>query len=302
MNQRSVPVLITWDVDPDRWATAEKRENALTYAIDLCEAFGIHSTFFITANYAHEYPVHLQQMRELHQEIGCHGLNHTDEEDYDRMPEEMQRSYIEKATQKLEADAGLPISSFRSPRVKTSSATLRLLAHNGYSSDSSICPQRIDFVSSNLINPGWLIAPRNAYHPNAENAFRKGNLPIWEIPISAVALPFISSLMRVMGVKMMKALFWLLYQEAKRTGKPIVYLAHPTEFIYTSKGKVKFRLSDLSPSRIRVHGFMIRNCFYRLGGMDLLEATRELFQYMASFQEITFLSCSEYVQTLNHSN
>jgi len=92
-------------------------------------------------------------MQALGQEIGCHGLTHTDEEEYDRMPEEMQERYIEQATQKLEAVAGVRILAFRSPRVKTSAHTLRLLAEHGYRADSSVCSQRIDFVSSNLNQP-----------------------------------------------------------------------------------------------------------------------------------------------------
>ncbi len=67
-------------------------------------------------------------MQALGQEIGCHGLTHTDEEDYDRMTLDMQRAYLEEATQKLAATAGAPILAFRSPRVKTSAHILKLLA------------------------------------------------------------------------------------------------------------------------------------------------------------------------------
>ena len=166
MLPKSIPVMITWDVDPDRWTTLEKRQEALTLAMDLCDSLNIHSTFFITANFAHEYPSQIRRMQALGHEIGCHGLNHTDEEEYDRMPLDKQRMYIQEATRKLNEVVGSRVQAFRSPRVKTSGRTLELLAEYGYQSDSSVCSQRIDFLSSNLINLGWLVAPRSPYHPH----------------------------------------------------------------------------------------------------------------------------------------
>lgn len=299
LNQIPAPILITWDVDPDRWATVEHREKTLSMALDLCEEFGIRTTFFITANFAHEYPEHIERMHLLGQEIGCHGLMHTDEEDYDRMPPDLQRTYIEEATQKLQTAAGSTICSFRSPRVKISAYTLKSLSDYGYLTDSSVCSQRLDFISSNLINPGWLVAPRCPYHPHHTNAFKRGNLPIWEVPISAAVVPFISSSLRVFGLCYMKAFFRLLYTESKYTGKPIVYLAHPSEFIDSCDLRKPLTLRDFSPSRIRTHGFLARNLLYRLEGQALFKATRELFAYIASLPDITFMTCNEFIHHLN---
>lgn len=301
MNDKQVSVLITWDVDPDRWTTLERRQQALSMATDLCEEFDIQSTFYITANFAHEYPAHIARMQSLEQEIGCHGLTHTDEEDYDRMPETMQRSYIMEATKKLEAVVGKPVTSFRSPRVKTSATTLKLLAEHGYQADSSVCSQRVDFISSNLINPGWITAPRRPYRPHPDSAFKRGNLSIWEIPVSAVMLPFISGSLNVFGLSFMKAFFRLLRAEAKLTGKPIVYLAHPPEFILTGAGK-KAHLSwkELSLQRIRTHGFLMRRALYRMNGSDWFEATRKLFAYMASFPDVRFVTSQGYTDNLNN--
>jgi len=297
---KQVPVLITWDVDPDRWATPEHRERGLEKATDLCEAFGIRSTFFFTANFAHEYPTHVERMQRLGQEIGCHGLTHTDEEDYNRMPEATQRAYIAQATHKLEAVVGGPVRSFRSPRVKTSAATLRLLAEHGYQADSSVCSQRIDVISSNLINPGWIRAPRRPYHPHADNAFKRGDLPLWEIPVSALGLPFISGSLNVFGLRFMRLFFRLLRQESRRTGKPIVYLAHPPEFISSARRGSHFKRKNFSLSRIRTHGLLIRRSLYRLSGEEWYARTHQLFAYMAAFPDVAFLTCQEYVQYLEN--
>ncbi len=299
MTEKKVPVLITWDVDPDRWASFEQRQRALSMALDLCEKFSIRSTFFITAHFAHEYTEVFRRMKTMGHEIGCHGLMHTDEEEYNRMPEAMQRTYIEDATNELEAAVGQAVRSFRSPRVKISATTLRLLTERGYSADSTVCSQRVDLVSSNLINPGWLVAPRRPYHPHQTDPYRRGNLSIWEVPVSALVIPFISGSLNVFGVRFMKPFFRLLLAESRRTTKPIVYLAHPPEFIRPRRKKSCFTLQAFSPSYIRTHGFLIRRALYKMDGPTWFNATRELFAYMSSFSDVAFMTNSEYVSYLD---
>jgi hypothetical protein len=66
---------------------------------------------------------------------------------------------------------------------------------------------------------------------------KRGNLDISEIPISAAILPFITSTMKVLGLPMMKALFRILYAESWLTGKPIVFLGHPIEWVWIANFK-----------------------------------------------------------------
>ena len=297
---RPVPVLITWDVDPDLWMPFDRRQWALHTAMDVCQRLGIRATFFFTARPAHMYAEEFGELRAQGHEVGCHGLTHGDEENYDRMPEDMQRAYITEATEKLQALTGAAPRAFRSPRVKVSACTLRLLAESGYWADSSVCSQRMDLVSSNLINTGWIFAPRCPYRPHHDNPFKRGDIPIWEIPISAAILPFISSSLRVLGLAAMKMLFRVLYVESRRTGKPIVYLAHPTEFVGRAgqgnkRRKTRIRREHFTLSYIRAHGLRSRNALYRVKAETLLHYTQELFAYMASFPDVTFLTASEYM-------
>lgn len=301
MNNKIVPILITWDIDPDSWISAESKRRTLNVAADLCHNLGIEGTFFITAETASIYPAELEKLRAQGHEVGCHGLTHGNEENYNLMPEDMQKEYIEKATGLLQDLTGSHVCAFRSPRVKTSATTLKLLSRYGYTTDSSVCSQRVDFVSSNLINFNWLLAPRRSYHPHERNAFKPGNVPIWEVPVSAIMLPFISTTLRVFGLTFMRFLFNLLYTEARHTGKPIVYLAHPTEFGFRTPIGLKdipefVRWEYFSPSFIRTHGFRPRNLFYRLNGEPLINATGQLFSYMASFPYVKFFSVSEYAR------
>jgi hypothetical protein len=295
--RKPVPILITWDMDAMPWISLEKRQWALNAAMDLCHQQGVHATFFFTAQPAHEYPAEFEQMRMQGHEIGCHGLTHGNEEDYNRMSEETQRAYITEATEKLQALTGIPIRAFRSPRVKTSAHTLALLAEHGYLVDSSVCSQRIDLISSNLLNIGWIYAPRRPYHPHHNSAFRSGNIPIWEVPVSAVVVPFIEASLRVFGLSAMKMFFSLLYAESCRTGKPIVYLAHPDEFLAKRTwSRADLQRKYFTISYIRTHGLRLRQRLYRMNGQMLLDSTKKLLCYMASFPDVVFLTASEYVQ------
>lgn len=298
---QGVPLLITWDVDPDPWIPADKRVWALQTAMDACHQLDIRATFFVTAEPADLYAAELLEMVDQGHEVGCHGLTHEDEEEYNRMPEAMQRQYIEKATDRLRALVGVPIRAFRSPRVKASAHTVRLLSEYGYWADSTVCSQRMDLISSNLINTKWLFSPRRPYHPRRDNPFRVGDVPLWEVPVSALILPFISSTHRVVGLQAMKAFFRVLYLESRLTGKPIVYLAHPTEFGNRKAGggshfRESVKLRYFSPAFIRIHGFRPRNLLYRVNGEALLESTRSLLGYMASLPDVVPMTVSEYVQ------
>lgn len=296
-----VPVLITWDVDPDLWLPEESRLRALNIALGLCQQRNIKATFFFTAKLCEIYEERFAFMQRNGYEVGCHGLTHGIEENYDRMPPDTQQEYIAAATDKLNSLLATPVSSFRSPRVKTSATTLNLLAKHGYTADSSVCSQRMDVISSNLINFGWLKAPRLPYHPHHSSAFKRGDIPLWEIPVSALALPFISSTFQVFGLATMKRLFKLLYLESKRSGKPIVYLAHPTEFLGSGKKRISWKefvgWQYLHPRYIKAHGLRIRNLLYRFSGAILADYTRELFAYMAAFSDVKFMTVNEYTQT-----
>jgi peptidoglycan/xylan/chitin deacetylase (PgdA/CDA1 family) len=151
-SSKNVPVLITWDVDPDSWVSNDTRINGLNTVRRICKSNGIPATLYVTADGADSIAQSMLELQDSGNEIGCHGLIHGMEEDYDRMPVDLQEQYISLSTQRLEKIIQSPVRSFRSPRVKTSAATLRILGENGYWSDSSVCSQRSDLVSSNLLS------------------------------------------------------------------------------------------------------------------------------------------------------
>jgi peptidoglycan/xylan/chitin deacetylase (PgdA/CDA1 family) len=207
-----VSILVTWDIDPAPEVSIENKKEALKHTRRLLRDEQIQSTFFFHARIAGQLNEEIEALIEENHEIGCHGLTHGNEEDYGRMPEDMQRGYLYEATEILRKSAGRAISSFRGPRMKTSHITQKVLVELGYSADCSVASQRMDFVSSNLINVGWVFAPRLPYRPSRRSAFRKGDQNIWVVPLSALVLPFISSTLYALKRRFTKGLFRALYR------------------------------------------------------------------------------------------
>ena len=242
----------------------------------------IHSTFFVTASLAEEIEDDLKELKKKHQ-IGCHGLTHGDDDNYAKLPYNEQFYRIERATKILESFVG-EVTAFRAPGVRISATTLKILENLGYLADSSISSQRFDMASSNT-NPKLIFAPRMPYHPKESDAYRKGSMKIWEIPISAIVLPFISGTLSVFGLGFMKRFFNVLYSESLRTRKPIVYLTHPTEFLASENHGVPASWF-FSPRMWRVHGNPVRYFLFRKDGKVLFEEHKKLFTYMKRFEGV----------------
>lgn len=295
MKNRTVPILITSDVDPTPEVTLENKKRSLSITMELFKEFGIRSTFFFVANTARHLSDEISALKEHNHEIGCHGLTHGYEEEYDKMPEQMQQSYLESATEILDDLAQSRMRSFRGPRVKTSHVTQGILEDLGYVADSSVCSQRMDLISSNLVNTGWIFAPRMPYHPNKTNAYRRGNRTITVVPVSAMIFPFVSGMIYTFGLSIMKVLFDIFYLESMRTGKPIVYLLHPAEFARpTEKVDCQFSIKN-----IFVEGFPFRraNWLFESDIKKRYEGNRGLFAHMKSHANVRFMTVHDYVHS-----
>jgi len=271
----------------------EAKKTALRQTQQLLREQRIQSTFFLPAKMTEALGGEVQQLLQDGHEIGCHGLTHGDEENYDRMPEDLQQRYLYESTHILRQNTGEDISSFRGPRVKTSHVTQKILVDLGYNADCSVASQRIDFVSSNLVNVHWIFAPRLPYRPSDRSAFRRGQQKIWVVPLSAVIVPFVSSVLYLLRTRFMKVLFRTLYAEARRTGKPIVYLVHPFEF---APSTLQYRPENLSfLQEVRAHGFLVRERFYEKDHRRRFQMNQELLEYMRSFPNVEFQTVRGYV-------
>jgi len=291
----NVHILITCDVDPTPEASIGEKTRAVKKSAELFAQYGIHATYFWVAKVISEYGSLPGMLAEQGHEIGCHGLTHEEEEEFSIMPESKQRNILREATSLLEQAGVAPVHSFRGPRVKISHITHKVLAELGYTADSSVCSQRIDFVSSNLINPQWITAPRLPYHPSRKSAFRRGDVPLTEVPVSAAVLPFVSGSLYTFGLSWMKFFFSMLYRESCVTGKPIVYLLHPAEFASKDLGKRR-------DYRIRVEGFSFRRSalLFEPDVEKRYDLNDKLFSFIAGHKNVTFLTMKEFTDTYEH--
>jgi hypothetical protein len=155
--------------------------------------------------------------------------------------------------------------------------------------DSSVCSQRVDFISSNLVNFGWIRAPRLPYHPDSTDAFKHGNRNILVVPVSAIVIPFVSGILYTFGLAFTKIVFRLLYQESLRNGKPIVYLMHSTEF-----APKRFEREKKYPILVEGFGFRRSKWLFEQDIEKRYTDHEKLFSYIKSFAQVQFMTMNDY--------
>ena len=294
--KNEIPVIISCDIDPTPEIDHQERIRAFASTIGLFSDFDCTATFFCVAAVAETFSSQLTTLVECGHEIGCHGLSHDETDEYGRLPEKEQQRRLIEATEMLTGVTGRPVLSFRGPRVKTSAVTQRILVDLGYRIDSSVCSQRLDFVSSNLINWGWIFAPRRPYTPSLTSPFRRGTRPLLVIPVSALGLPFISSMLNTFGQRFTCFLFDLLYFESRKTGKPIVYLMHPGEFAWKSGQRPKQYSLKIEGIKQRRSPLIFEQNVEKRYNMHV-----ELFRHMTSRKNVRFMTMAEYEQKYGDS-
>ncbi len=231
--------------------------EALPSVICLLSKYDVRATFYFTGEFVEIDSSAVDFVRDHGHEIGCHGYDHTPEMAFDVLSYEEQVKELKKAKSTIPAK----LKSFRAPMLRINEHTLKALEHTGFRTDSSICSQRFDgpltFGSRKKLR--WLLAPRMPYHPARSSVTRKGNSKILEVPISAIILPFIGTTMRITP-NLCKILRKLLYLEAEKTGKPIVFLFHPNECVEPTrvetyrraKNVVEFFFADYLRQRLKL--------------------------------------------------
>ncbi len=204
--------------------------------LDLYSKWNIKTTFFFTGHIAKLYPEVVRMVIPYGHEIGSHGYTHDHKHSFDLLTFEKQKQYILKSKNILEDISGERIVSFRAPALRVQKETAKALLESGFIVDSSISSQRLDmFMSFGIKNKiNWIKVPRNAYFTSPKNIFKRGESDLLEVPVSALGLPYIGTLMR-MSPTLNRGLRYVLHYENQITNKPIVFLTHPNEFIDEKK-------------------------------------------------------------------
>jgi hypothetical protein len=207
-------------------------EQGLPRLLRLYEKHNIATTFFVTGEFVEKFPHVITTIKKKGHEIGCHGYSHAVDKALDTLSYEVQLHDIQRAKELVEREAG-EITSFRAPALRINRDTIAALEKLGFTVDSSVASQRFDgpFTFGGRRKLKWLLAHRRPYFMNPGNPYKKGGSNILELPISALVLAHIGTVMRIIP-NVDHTLRQLLFYESRVNGKPIVFNIHPNECIY----------------------------------------------------------------------
>jgi len=175
--------------------------RALPRLGDLFSAHGISATFFVVAKDLEEDPEGKAIVADLARaghEIASHTYSHP----YDlvRLGRAGMAAELDRAHAVLAAACVCPPVGFRAPGYEISAELIELLVERGYRYDSSTFPAIPYYLAkaavmaairvagrksgSMLGSPKVLAAPRVPYRPAAGAPYRRGRLPIIELPVT----------------------------------------------------------------------------------------------------------------------
>jgi len=207
-------------------------KEGMPLLLELYNHLDIKATFFFTGEIAEKHPEIVKMILPDGHEVACHGYSHEDMYAFDKLGYHDQVEHLSKAKRILEDIAGVQVCSFRSPALRVNEFTPKALVKSGFTIDSSISSQRADsmFSFGALAKLSWIFAPRKPYYTSLSNLATKGDSSIFEIPISALMIPYIGTTMRT-NPGLLKYVRQVLDREAAFTGKPVNFLIHPNELI-----------------------------------------------------------------------
>ena len=175
--------------------------HSLPRFAELFDRHGIKATFFVVGRDLDEDRTGRRLLADL-AAAGHELANHSYAHLYDltRLPPARQSEEIDRAHTAIAACAGAAPVGFRAPGYETSAALIDLLCARGYAYDSSTFPSvpyyrakaavmgslrlRGRKSGSILARPSVLTAPRTPYRPAAGHAYRAGDRPILELPMT----------------------------------------------------------------------------------------------------------------------
>lgn len=207
-------------------------KEGMPLLLEAYKSHNIKATFYFTGHIAKLFPEVVSMIIPYGHEVGCHGLTHEANKAFDVLSLNEQIEHLKKAKDILENISGHNVISFRAPALRVNENTPIALSATGFKTDSSIAPQRIDmflsFGSKKKLK--WLTAPRSPYFTQKNDLSKKGDSDIFEIPVSSFLLPYAGTIMRLSPC-ITGFIRYMLSIESKKTGRPLVFLTHPNEFI-----------------------------------------------------------------------
>jgi peptidoglycan/xylan/chitin deacetylase (PgdA/CDA1 family) len=272
------------------------QNEGLPLLLDLYRTFKIKATFFVTADIAQTHPQIARLIIDNGHELASHSYSHEDQFALDQLEFCKQKELLEKAKKTLEDISGKEVISFRAPALRVNEFTPKALKAAGYNIDSSISPQRADmfFSFGALRKINRLLASRKPGYVKPNDLTKRGNFPVFEIPISALILPYIGTTLRISPF-IIRYLRNILDFETSYRGNPINFLIHPNELIKESNDDFVHRRSNNPISYLFAEKIRRRLKLTNLG-LNALYLYAEHLTYFVK-KNYHFVTCKEHYES-----
>lgn len=290
----SPPLLITMDLEIAYDHIIHQQVDILDRLNADMVAIGAPMTTFTTAESTKIFSDKIRMLHDSGHEIGCHGKTHSIDENFEKMSLKEAKAVLDESTQTLKNITGQSPQSFRGPRMETSLATQRALIDLGYESDYSVSSRRIYIPPK----PKLFFAPQKPYYSHEKSPHRRGSTTLLNVPLTSFFAPFLSGLLYIVGLKMMKRIFDFYYQLCTFERRPIVYLFHSYE------GTDGLNEDELIKSRSSNAYFSekpIRQKLYRFSAEEKYLLNIELLRYMTNYRNIRPMTASSFAKEFHSS-
>lgn len=208
---RKVRLVVTIDVECDKrpdWSVRRPltfrsvKEGLVERLLPLCREYGIRPTLLLSPEVLMDERSVEDLSRVGDWELGTHAhvefLDPASNWEAVRtdgtlaaLPPEIEWAKLVRLTELFRSRFGGNPTSFRAGRFALSRKTLRFLAELGYRVDSSVTPFR-SWTFGNGVRVNHWGAPPWPYRPSDRDWRRTGTLPIWEVPVTIAARPFLA--------------------------------------------------------------------------------------------------------------
>ena len=257
-------VVFGFDMETDigSWTPFYKGlEKGTPRILKLLDKKGIEATFFFTGDAAKTHPKTVKMVDKAGQEVGSHSLYHETIGDpifeipgiKPLLPEEV--PYRLKVCTKWVQDVlGKKVTSFRSPRLWSSTAAVNALEDLGYTADASY---PMFFYEKRLV----------PYHPSRKDWTKEGNMKILQIPNFAdMGMKSTDEfhrdrdqwpIYRSKGAKFLLKHVESFANYVLKRKLPVVlcFYFHPWEFVAMPQGIIHYGEGAVLPDK-----FIVKNC------------------------------------------
>lgn len=258
-----------------QWSDREQRfEYSTRKLLRIFDEKGIKATFFVLGWNAEQAPELVREIHNLGHEIASHGYSHKLCSDIDT---EALREDIKKSKSILEDLTGSQVNGYRAPGFSITDETILHLKEIGYTYDSSY----------NSFGLNHRHGKMNLTQYNKKLLAYRDSEGFWELPISNLGIGKIilpwggGGYFRLLN----KTLFSCGVKRILSRESGYMFYAHPWEI-------------DHRQPRVKEAGLSFRFRHY----LNLKKFKDKLSSFIESFQNCSFVTCSQYIKFLETGN